>query len=106
MQTAVSQVLERYDVTGLLQVAWRREEETVTRSVGRGRGSPQRPVRTEVRVRCVITEVRRDEGAVQRRTYRLGWRIQVTNLPVAQMALVQTVVHTRVGGVWKEMFIW
>jgi transposase len=97
VQTAVSQVLERYDVTGLLQVAWRREEETVTRSVGRGRGSPKRPVRTEVRVRYVIAEVRRDEEAIQRRTYRLGWRIQVTSLPVAQMALAQTVVHYRGG---------
>jgi transposase len=97
LQTAVSQVLERYDVTGLLQVTWRREEETVTRSVGRGRGSPKRPVRTEVRVRSVIAEVRRDEEAIQRRKYRLGWRIQVTSLPLAQMSLAQTVVHYRGG---------
>ena len=52
LQTAVSQVLVRYDVTGLLQFTWRREEETITRSVGRGRGSPKRPVRTEVRAFC------------------------------------------------------
>jgi transposase len=97
LQTAVSRVLERYDGTGLLQVTWRREEETVTRYVGRGRGSPQRPVRTEVRVRYVIAEVQRDEAAIQRRKYRLGWRIQVTNLPVAQMSLTQTVIHYREG---------
>jgi hypothetical protein len=52
---------KRYGVTGLLQVTWQREEETVTRYVGRGRGSPKRSVRTEVRVRYVIAEVRRDE---------------------------------------------
>jgi hypothetical protein len=82
LQTAVSHVLERYGVTGLLQVTWQREEETVTRYVGRGRGSPKRSVRTEVRVRYVIAEVRRDEEAIQRRKHRLGWRIQVTNLAV------------------------
>jgi len=97
LQTAVSHVLERYGVTGLLQVTWQREEETVTRYVGRGRGSPKRPVRTEVRVRYVIAEVRRDEEAIQRRKHRLGWRIQVTNLAVTQMSLAQAVVHYRGG---------
>jgi len=43
LQTAVSQVLERYDVTGLLQVTWRREEETVTRYVGVRTGKPEAP---------------------------------------------------------------
>jgi transposase len=97
LQTAVAHILERCGVTGLLRVTWRREEETVMRYVGRGRGSPKRPVRTEVRVRYVIAEVRRDEEAIQRRRYRLGWRIQVTNLPVARMSLAQTVVHYRGG---------
>jgi len=97
LQTAVSHVLERYGVTGLLQVTWQREEETVTRYVGRGRGSPKRPVRTEVRVRYVIAEVRRDEEGIQRRKHRLGWRIQVTNLAVTQMSLAQAVVHYRGG---------
>jgi transposase len=97
LQTAVSHVLERYGVTGLLQVTWQREEETVTRYVGRGRGSPKRSVRTEVRVRYVIAEVRRDEEAIQRRKHRLGWRIQVTNLAVTQMSLAQAVVHYRGG---------
>jgi transposase len=97
LQTAVSHVLERYGVTGLLQVTWQREEETVTRYVGRGRGSPKRSVRTEVRVRYVIAEVRRDEEVIQRRKHRLGWRIQVTNLAVTQMSLAQAVVHYRGG---------
>jgi transposase len=97
LQTAVSHVLEQYGVTGLLQVTWQREEETVTRYVGRGRGSPKRSVRTEVRVRYVIAEVRRDEEAIQRQKHRLGWRIQVTNLAVPQMSLAQAVVHYRGG---------
>jgi len=48
-------------------------------------------------VRSVITEVQRDEAAIQRRTYLLGWCIQLTNLLVAQMSLAQTVVHSQCG---------
>lgn len=97
LQAAVARVLERYDVSGLLQVSWRREEEVITRYVGRGRGGPNRPVRTEVRVRYVITEVRREEEAIQRRKHHLGWRIQVTNLPQNLMSLPQAVVQYRDG---------
>ena len=102
--TAVADVVKQYGVTGLLQVTWQRGEEAITRYGGRGRGSPNRPVRTEVRVRYVITEVRRDEEAIQRRKHRLGWRIQVTNLPVAQMSLAQTVVHYRGWWCLKRAF--
>ena len=97
LQTAVAHILERSGVTGLLQVTWQREEEVVTHYVGRGRGSPNRPVRTEVRVRYVITEVRRDEEAIRRRKHHLGWRIQVTNLPEDLMSLPQTVIQYRGG---------
>lgn len=72
LQAAVAGVLERYGVTGLLQVTWRRGEESTTRYVGRGRGGPHRPVRTEVRVRYVITDVRRDEAAIQHRSTAWG----------------------------------
>jgi transposase len=89
--------LERFGVTGLLQVTWQREKETATRYEGRGRGSLKRPVRTEVCVRYLFAEVRRDEEAIQCWKYRLGWRIQVTNLPVTKMSLAQTVVHYRDG---------
>lgn len=51
LQVAISQVLERYDVKGLLTVTWERQETTVTRYVGRGRGGSQRPTHTESRVR-------------------------------------------------------
>lgn len=97
LHTAVAQVLERYAVTGLLHVAWRREEQIATRYLGRGRGGPNRPTRTEVRVGYVITAVQRDEAAIQRQKHRLGWRIQVTNWPAISMSLPQAVVHDRRG---------
>ncbi len=97
LRAAVAQVLERYDVTGVLRVSWQREEHTITRDVGRGRGSPHRPTQTEVDVRYVITRVDHDEAAIEQQRHRLGWRVQVTNLPREQMSLAQAVVHYRGG---------
>lgn len=97
LQAAVTQLVERYGVTDLLHVTWQREEQSITRYVGRGRGSPTRPTRTEVQVRYVITAVERDEAAISRQQYRLGWRVQVTNQPQALMTLPQAVLHYREG---------
>lgn len=97
LQTAISQVLERYGVTGLLIVTWERQETTVTRYLGRGRGGPQRPTRTESRVRYVITGVQRNEPAIAARRARLGWRVQVTQAPADKLPLGQAVLHYRGG---------
>ncbi len=97
LRAAVAQVLERYDVTGVLRVNWQREEHTITRDVGRGRGSPHRPTQTEVDVRYVITRVDHDEAAIEQQRHRLGWRVQVTHVPREQMSLAQAVVHYRGG---------
>ena len=97
LQAAVDGVVQRHAVAGLLQVAWQREEQSRTVYVGRGRGGPNRPTRTASRVRYVITTVQRDAEAIQNRQYRLGWRVQVTCLPVEQMSLAQTVAHYHGG---------
>ncbi len=97
LQMAVAQVMERYDVTGLLQVTWQEEKESITRYVGRGRGGANRPTRTEERVRYVITAVQRDEEAIRRREHRLGWSILATNAPEASLSFSQAVVHYRGG---------
>jgi len=101
LQAAVAAVLTQYRVRGLLTVAWEREEEAVTHFVGRGRGGPDRPERTQVKVRYVVTGVERDETAIQQLSYRLGWRVQVTNVPVSRLTLVEAVIHYR-GGSWLE----
>jgi transposase len=97
LQAAVTRTLERYGVVGLLQVTWQGEQETVTHYIGRGRGGPNRPTRTVMRNRYVITEVQPKPDAIQQQQWRLGWRIQVTNLPVEHMSLAQAVVHYRDG---------
>jgi len=84
-------------VTGLLHITWEREEQRITRYVGRGRGGPNRPKKTEVHVRYVITGVQRNHVAIQNHKHRLGWRVYGTNLPVERMSLAQSVIHYRGG---------
>jgi transposase len=97
LQAAVEEVLARYRVTGLLWVTWAREETTATRYLGRGRGGPERPQRTEVKVRYRLTGITRHEEAIQQQQWRLGWRVQVTNLPGERLTLTQAVIHYRGG---------
>lgn len=97
LQTAIAEVASEHRVGGLLKVAWEREEKQVTRYVGRGRGGPQRPRRTEIKVRYVVTGVARDEEAITKQRNRLGWRVLVTNMPAERLTLTQAVIHYRGG---------
>lgn len=97
LKTAIDQVLSRYQVEGLIQVIWQREEIQSLRYVGPGRGGPNRPTRIDTQVRYNITDVVVDEQALVRRSYRLGWRAYVTNLPQASWSLTSTVIHYRAG---------
>lgn len=95
LRAAIAEIEKRFHIEGLLKVTWQREETTLTRYLQRGRGGPDRPKRTEVRVRYVITSVQRDEQAIEQRQYRLGWRIYVTNVLQEEMNLTQAVLHYR-----------
>ena len=97
LQAAIDKVLTQYHVSGLLTTTWQREETKTTRYVGRGRGGPNRPTRTDVKVRYVITDVQRNELAIIKHRRRLGWRAYITNLPQDQWSLTDTVCHYRAG---------
>ena len=97
LQEAIDAILVKYRVTGLLEIAWQKEEQVKTSYVGRGRGGANRPTRTDRKVRYVITHVQRNETAVQAAQHRLGWRVQVTNMPQQVLGLAQSVVHYRAG---------
>src|SRR5262245_2130607 len=97
LQAAITGVLARHDVAGLLTTTWERHATTVTRYVGRGRGGPERPTRTQLQVRYALTGVQRNEEAITARRHRLGWRVQVTNAPMDRLPLPQAVRHYRGG---------
>jgi transposase len=98
LERAVQAVLAEHEVEDLLEVAWTREETSRTRYVGRGRGGPARPKKTELKIRYQITTVRRKQEAIGYREARLGWRVQVTNMPKAGLSLQEAVVAYR--GAW------
>ena len=97
LRAAVSAILERCDVTGLLTVSWQRQEYPDTKYVGPGRGSVKRATRTEMRVRYQITTVHREAAAIEARQKRLGWRVQVTNSPKKRLSLLASVLSYRSG---------
>jgi transposase len=104
LREAMEALLSQDRVTGLLQVSWQKEEQVHTCYVGRGRGGPNRPTRPERKVRYVITRVQRDETAIQAAKHRLGWRIQVTNVPQELLGFAQSVIHYRAGYLSKGIF--
>jgi transposase len=92
LRTAVEAILTEREVTGMLQVRWQREEQQQRRYCGRGRGGPNRETYTEVKVRYVITEVKRQEKVIEQSKQRQGWRVQVTNLPKRRWSMQATVL--------------
>jgi transposase len=104
LERAVLAVLAEHEVGDLLAVAWTCEETSRTRYVGRGRGSPARPKKTELKIRYQITTVRRKEEAIQHREARMGWRVQVTNVPRERLSLVESVVAYRGGWTLERDF--
>jgi hypothetical protein len=92
LRAAAAAILEEHEVEGLLTVTWEREEQRKTRYRGSGRGGPGRPRYTTTKVRYVITEVQRNETAIQQTKARQGWRVQVTNLPASRWSLREAVL--------------
>ena len=92
LRAAVAVILEQHRVEGLLTVTWEREEQQQTRYRGSGRGGPGRPTYTTTKVRYVITEIQRNEAAIEQTKARQGWRVQVTNLPTSRFSLREVVL--------------
>jgi transposase len=97
LERAVAAVLAEHEVTDLLEVEWTYEETIRTQYVGRGRGGPDRPKKTKRTIRYQITTVQRNDLAIQERRLRMGWGVQVTNVPKERLSLVESVVAYRGG---------
>jgi transposase len=104
LERAVAAVLAEHEVGDLLEVGWTREETNRTRYVGRGRGGPARPKKTELKIRYQIATMRRNEAVIRHREARMGWRVQVTNAPTEGLSLVEAVVAYRGGWTLERDF--
>jgi transposase len=97
LQAAVTEILRRRQVEGLLKVHWEAEVTVQEKYQGRGRGGPQRPKVQVEKVRYVITRIHRKETAIARQKERLGWRVQVTNLTGKRCGLTAAVLLYNAG---------
>ena len=93
--SAATVILKAHNVEGLLTYTFERQEKCVTKYVGRGRGTPDRPTQESVTVRYHITAVTRQEEAIDAHKKTLGWRAYVSNVPAEQLDLEQAVLTYR-----------
>jgi transposase len=106
LERAAAAVLAEHRVEGLLEVQFERQDTSRTEYVGRGRGGPHRPKnkKTEWSVRYQVTAVRRIEEAIHYQVQRLGWQVQVINVPKEQLSLADSLWAYR-GGWWGERLV-
>ncbi|HXT36119.1 MAG TPA: DUF4277 domain-containing protein [Chloroflexota bacterium] len=104
LERAIAAVLAEHQVEGLLEVSFEREETSRTKYVGRGRGGPNRPKMTHWDIRYQITAVRRNEAAIRHRVARMGWQIQVTNVPAQRLSLADSLLTYRGGWCGERLF--
>jgi transposase len=95
LQAAVLAVLKKYDVVGLLHCHWVRQTRQTEKFVGRGRGGEHRPKEIIEQVRYQVTAVERDEQEITKRMTTLGWRVYVTNAPVAALSFEAAILEYR-----------
>jgi transposase len=93
--SAATVILKAHNVEGLLAYTFERQEKCLTKYVGRGRGTPDRPTEESVTVRYQITAVTRQEEAIDAQKKTLGWRAYVSNAPAEQLDLEQAVLTYR-----------
>jgi transposase len=86
LRAAIRRVEERYEVGGLLQVRWQRQQTRTFRQIGPGRPSPKRAVRSVFEVRYMVVAVEPREAAIAAAKERLGWRLYATNAPATPVS--------------------
>ncbi len=92
---AAEAALKAHDVEGLLGYTFERQEKRLTKYLGRGRGSPERPKQEIVTMRYQIIAITRQEEAIVALQKTFGWRAYVTDAPSEQLSLEQAVLTYR-----------
>ncbi len=90
----VENILKRYRVTEFFSTTITEETHTEIRHLGRGRpskNSPQQQV-TSIRLQLQIAKI---DSSIVEAEILAGWRLYVTNAPVEQLTLTQSVMYYR-----------
>jgi len=95
LKDAAEVILKAYEVEGLLNYSFERQEKRQTKYLGRGRGNPDRPKQEILTIRYQITAVTRQSEAITEYQKTLGWRAFVSDAPVERLSLEQAVLTYR-----------
>ena len=95
LASAAAAILKEHHVEGLLAYTFERQEKRLTKYIGRGRGTPDRPKQEIVTVRYQVTAVTRQEDVIGEHKKTLGWRAYVSNAPAELLDLEQAVLTYR-----------
>lgn len=90
----VENILKRYRVTEFFSTTITQETQIETRHLGRGRpskNSPQQQV-TSIQLQLCIEQI---ESAIVEAETLAGWRLYVTNAPIEQLTLTESVMYYR-----------
>src|SRR5207247_1872026 len=87
LRDASAAIEAEYGVAGLLTVAWSQETTQKKKHSKPGRPSETAVAEVAVAMRYRITEVRRNQAAIEDQHKRLGWRAFVTNAAEQRLSL-------------------
>jgi len=104
LRTALATIEKEHGVVGLLTITLRQEvqEQKKHSKPGRPTATAVAAVATQTRYR--IATVKRKEEQIAAKEKRLGWRVLVTNAPVAKLGLAASVLTYRAGGGLERPF--
>ena len=91
LEQKVETIKATYQVDKYLHYTAECEESVKTCYIGRGRGGANRRKREIRSVRYQITQVIRDEQAIQHAYCEMGWQLYATSSPQAQLPLDEAV---------------
>jgi transposase len=92
---AIALVLKEHRVVGLLSLAWEKQVEQTTQSVGRGRGAVHREKRVLQKTRYHSTHMARQADPIAALSQRFGWKAFVTNAGPKRRSLQEAVLCDR-----------
>lgn len=90
----VENILERYRVKDFFHTTITEQIIQQTRHVGRGRPSKNSPTES-ITSTCLQLHIQLQDAAIQQAQTLAGWRLYVTNAPIAQLSLSLAVMYYR-----------
>ena len=95
LEQAISSILDKHKVRGLLECRYERQEATQVRYKGRGRGGKNRETASISAVRYEIVSIERQEAVIADLKLTLGWKAYVTSESAEKLSFEKAMLSYR-----------